>query len=315
MNQNKVNEIITDKIIKSLENKNLKWLKDWSLGFGINHDTGKTYQGINALLLNIALVTRGYKSNEWATFKQIKKNGGFLKTGSKSVEIIYYTTLEKCSCKRYNCQEEESAEHVKRDSFVLKYYHVFNIEDTDLKPRHEIKEKATIKEIDEQVFNYWNREKISLGNPAYYPQLDKISMPLVENFNSIEGYYSALTHELIHSTGHKKRLNRKGVTQTTGDRNETYAYEELIAELGSAFFCGSLKIEKDINNTTAYIQSWLKCLKDDKRFIFKACREATKALKHIQESKEGKQRKEEELILITTKWKKKKKIQYLTEER
>ena len=83
-------------------------------------------------------------------------------------------------------------------------------------------------------------------------------MPLKSKFEDTEGYYSTLFHELIHWTGYKNRLNRL-VLKKESDR----AFEELVAEIGASFLCAEYGITPNINNTSSYVASWLKALKDD----------------------------------------------------
>lgn len=290
-NGNKVYDYITDSIIEQLSKKNLSWLKDWSLGFGCNYITRKPYSGINALLINISLTNKGYKNNEWLTFKQIQSLGAKLNKGAKATHIIFFQIKESCSCKKSGCQmwrnkllsDELKLKHYRKAVPILRYYNVFNIDDTDLESKAEKKVVLPIKEVENVLSNYWDLTKITLGNPSYNPERDSIAMPDLADFKEREGYYGALTHELVHSTGHKTRLNRKGITEVSIGRDSTYAYEELVAELGSAFLCATLGIEKSIENTSAYIQSWLKALKNDNTFIFKASAEARKGQEYITE--------------------------------
>jgi antirestriction protein ArdC len=288
MKENKVNDIITAQIVEQLEQGNLTWLKNWSLGFGVNYKTGREYQGINALLLNISLTRNNYSVNQWLTFKQIQEFKGKLNKGSKATPIIYYKINEVCSCKDRKCNKyktEKNDEHKLRRIPILRYYNVFNLSDTNLELREKV-DVQPVKEVEEQLSRYWDLNTLRVGNPAYSPSQDVIFMPPIGNFTSKEAYYSALTHELIHSTGHKDRLAREGVTGLTVAYDSKYAYEELIAELGSAFLCAKLKIEKDIKNCSAYIKSWLTALRDDKQLIFKASRESEKAKKFILEGTE-----------------------------
>lgn len=176
---------------------------------------------------------------------------------------------------------------------ILRYYNVFNIDDTDLKPREGKTQNQPIEKIEKNLSKYWDLNKICLGNPAYSSTLDKVYMPNITNFETTKGYYSALTHEIIHSTGHENRLKRKGIIEKTMFGSSIYAYEELVAELGSAFLCAKLGLEKDISNTIAYIQSWIKALKKDKTFIFKASKEAQKAEEFILDFERNVKRKTE----------------------
>jgi antirestriction protein ArdC len=119
-------------------------------------------------------------------------------------------------------------------------------------------------------------------DPAYFCLLDQITMPAFRNFNPPEEYYSTLFHEMIHSTGHPKRLNRKELTHSLGRHSPEYAREELTAEMGAAFLCGITGVgSKTIDNSAAYVQSWLSNLQDDKKLVLIAAARAQAAADHI----------------------------------
>lgn len=259
-------EIITDKIIKELENGVIPWKKDWSSAC-INYESRKGYNGINAMLLR--------KPGEYLTFNQIKKFGGTVKKGAKASSVVFY--------KMYKFNEGTDDE--KTVPLPIKYYSVFHLSDTEgieSKLANNTKEKKTIDEVEKIVTDYAESTKLKIEyieqNEAYYkPLTDTVTMPLVSQFNSIEGYYTTLFHELSHSTGHKKRLNRSGITDKAAFGSETYSKEELIAEIGSAMVCSCLGIETDIKNTAAYIQSWLKVLKSDNKMLISSSNKAQNA--------------------------------------
>ncbi|MBR3379284.1 MAG: hypothetical protein IKG72_04010 [Bacillus sp. (in: Bacteria)] len=131
--------------------------------------------------------------------------------------------------------------------------------------------------------------KVVHGDKACYsPTTDTVTMPMPEQFKNNEEYYSTLFHELTHSTGHQKRLNR--ITKNAAFGDESYSAEELVAEIGSASILATLGIENDktIRNSTAYIQNWLKALRNDKHLIITASARAEKAIKLILGIKEDK---------------------------
>ena len=118
---------------------------------------------------------------------------------------------------------------------------------------------------------------------AYYrPAIDLVNVPAIRYFESGEEYYSTLFHELAHSTGHAKRLNREGVNEVAAFGTAIYSKEELIAEMSAAYLCASCGIEqKTLNNSAAYIGGWLRKLKDDKRLVVFAAAAAQKAADFI----------------------------------
>ena len=128
------------------------------------------------------------------------------------------------------------------------------------------------------------RPEIRLGGDraCYLPNLDRVDMPKAESFRSGQEYYSVLFHELTHSTGHRDRLNRKGVSGTDGEwsafGSSPYAKEELVAEMGSAFLCGQVGIvDRTLENSASYISSWLEKLRNDKKLVVHAASAAQRA--------------------------------------
>lgn len=116
----------------------------------------------------------------------------------------------------------------------------------------------------------------------YHPSLDYINMPKLKSFDSSESYYETLFHELVHSTGHKTRLNRKEIVQQASMGGELYSIEELIAEIGACYLSSFAGLSlKNFNNNVAYIEGWLSKLKNDKRFIIYASGNAQKAVDYI----------------------------------
>ena len=116
----------------------------------------------------------------------------------------------------------------------------------------------------------------------YRPATDSIHLPKWSRFTSAEEYYCTLFHELVHATGHETRLSRKGIMEMDHFGSEKYSQEELVAEIGSAFLCGTTGIEKQtLENSTAYINGWLKKLQNDKRLIVIAAAQAQKATDYI----------------------------------
>jgi antirestriction protein ArdC len=138
------------------------------------------------------------------------------------------------------------------------------------------------------------------GRACYSPAFDRVDMPKAETFRSGEDFYSVLFHELTHSTGHQSRLNRKGVAGSDGEwsafGSTPYAREELVAEMGAAFLSGHAGIvERTLDNSAAYVQSWLQRLKDDARLVVQAAAQAQKAADYILGASEPRQVEEGEL--------------------
>jgi antirestriction protein ArdC len=287
----KVYEIITEKILGLLESGTVPWRMPWKAGNDspINYMSGRAYRGINPWLLNAAAIERGFNSNLWLTAKQIFSLKGHFKDGeSKQYTIVVFWKLLE---KKKEDSEEDSK--VKQVLPVLRYFRVYNINQTegigsdelavlDEQPFHAIPFCESI------VEGYTDRPEIHLrGDRAFYqPSSDRIQIPPPNRFDSPEEYYSTLFHELTHSTGHKNRLNRKGVDggfHFFGD--EIYSKEELVAEFGASFLCAKAGIEPAVlENQASYIHGWSRKLKDDPRAVVVAAGQAQKAAEYILEN-------------------------------
>lgn len=278
----KVYDIVTEQIIKKLEKGVIPWHKPWYSYPAVNWVSQKPYRGVNQLLLD---------GGEYATWNQIKKAGGWVKKGAKSQIITFWKILkfkEEKEMTNVETGKTEIVEHIERVP-MLRYYRVFNIKDCKgLKSKRKVKkfEHDVIDKEEEIVNKYIDKPKIKHNtSEAYYsPSDDKVSLPYKEQFKDIEEYYSTLFHELVHSTGHGKRLNRKEIRRTGAFGSKDYSKEELVAEIGSAMLCSKAGIEQvTIDNSTAYIQSWLEALKKDTKMVIFAASQAQKAVEYMTE--------------------------------
>jgi len=278
MINDKIAEMITDKIIKKLEQGVIAWRKTWIIARPQNFVTKKVYRGINILLLNMA----EFGCPFWASFKQIQDLGGRVKKGEKSTMVIYWQILKKQETVR---TEDGKKENLTRTIPLLRYYRVFNLEQTEgIKYEVEKKTFNKIEKCEEVINGYKDRPELKHNTiQAYYtPLLDYISIPNKKQFETEEGFYATLFHEYIHSTGAKHRLNRKTVSQASFFGSENYSKEELVAELGASFLSAITGIEqKTIDNSASYIQNWLQQLRNDKSMIIYASAQANKAVDYI----------------------------------
>jgi len=277
MAKQNVYQIVTDRIIAELENNVIPWQKPWSgiRSGAFNRISKKPYSILNQMLLK--------HTGEYATFKQWSDLGGKIKKGAKS-EIIVFWKVSK-----YIEENDEGEKEVKQYA-ILKYYNVFHISQVEgVEPlENPFSEVEPIEEADRVIIDYVTREHIDFqeqaSNEAYYsPSRDCIVVPMKEQYQNINEYYSTTFHELTHSTGHKTRLDRltSGVNAAFG--SQTYSKEELVAEIGAATLLNYLGIEttKTFKNSAAYIQSWLQVLKNDNKFIVSAASKADKAVNYI----------------------------------
>ena len=266
-------QTVTDRMIAEMERGIIPWRKPWmASGLAISHTTGKPYSLLNQMLLG--------KAGEWLTFGQVKQEGGHIRKGEKSRMIVFWKFIDK---------EDETTGEINQVPF-LRYYSVFHIDQCEgisAKYAQKLTETASADETAENIIaDYVKREGVTIekqeGNQAYYqPAMDKIVLPLMNQFGETAEYYSTAFHEMVHSTGHMKRLNRLDATAHFG--GESYSKEELVAEIGSAalVFHAGLETSHSFKNSTAYIQNWLQVLKNDKRFIVSAAGKADRAVNLI----------------------------------
>jgi antirestriction protein ArdC len=277
---------ITDQIVADLENGVRTWLRPWNNDgaadvSGIRlpiRATGENYRGINVFLLWGAAAVAGYTNPMWMTFNKAKELGGNVRKGEKGTFICYASTF-------VDKKKDEAGNVSEKIVPFLKGYTVFNIEQIDSLPERyyakpsDDKAAAPLAARLEAVDRFVAKTGADVregGNRAFYsPAGDSIQMPPAHTFKTPEGFASTLLHETVHWSGHAKRMAR-----TFGSRfgDEAYAVEELVAELGAAFLSADLGVAAEARpDHAAYVASWLKVLKNDKRAIFTAASAAQKA--------------------------------------
>ncbi len=282
-------EHVTNRIIEQLEKGVIPWKKPWKVSgiqikganditkVAFNRITKTAYSPLNQMILQHA--------GEYATFKQWHDLGGYVRKGEKAEFVVFWKLYQKT-------ETDKNGEEIIVTIPILKYYQVFHISQIEnVKPLQAEDLKDTEVKFDSNeeaeriIADYQTRENILIefiGNDAYYsPSRDLIRLPEKFKFgkNGAE-FYSTAFHEITHSTGAKKRLDReKG--SFFGD--ERYSKEELIAEIGAAGMLSLLNIETEssFTNSTAYIRSWLEQLRNDKKLIVSAASKAEKAIKYI----------------------------------
>jgi len=269
-------EEITGKIINAIQNGTAPWQKCWNgREPHQNAITGRYYSGINQLSLEIASMDiDGGQDPRWLTFFQAKEHGWKIKKGAKGTHVTFWKPFIEKKENEKEAEPEEKIVGVFEKIFTV--FHASQIEGINKYTPPEINEIESNERAEKMIINSQARIKFG-GSVAFYrPSEDFIQLPQKENFKSTESYYSTLLHELVHWTGHESRLNHG-----FGDKYTTeYAFEELIAELGSMFIVSSAGIkqtEGEFQNHASYIDSWLKELKRDSKYIFKAAAQANKA--------------------------------------
>lgn len=269
-------DMINTRILALLEQGTVPWKRSWSVHSSMPRslNTKKEYRGINIFLL----ASLQYRQPWFLTYNQIKERGGYVKQGEKACPIVFYKWIDKKD------QEAEGPDKIP----ILRYYNVFNVEQTEgiTYPEIEVPTNSfsPIQQAEQIIATMPNKPLIQhTGNRAYYnPRSDTVTLPPKEAFESPEEFYATCFHELSHSTMHEDRLNRKASIQVHKWGDSDYSKEELVAEMGSAFLCGHSGIEhKTLDNSAAYIAGWLKALKNDKTLLVHAAAQAQKASDYI----------------------------------
>lgn len=264
---------VTSRIIDEMEKGVIPWKKPWiASGKCVSHATGKPYSLLNQMFLG--------RPGEYVTFNQCQQAGGRIKKGAKAQMVVFWKWIEQ--------EDEETGE--KKEVPFLRYFNVFHIDECEsltakyVQPLPALPEDLPETKIAEDViYEYLSREGVKLaheqGDRAFYrPSTDEVVLPIRKQFTSVAEYFSTAFHELVHSTGHKSRLDRLEKTAFFG--TEAYSKEELIAEIGAAALVNhsGLETAHTLKNSAAYIQNWLTVLKNDKRFIVSAAGKAEKAV-------------------------------------
>jgi antirestriction protein ArdC len=271
--RNTVYALMTDRILRLLEQGTVPWQQPWVGGWPRNLVSGKPYRGLNVFLLGC----QSYTAPWWLTFQQCKARGGSIRKGEKATPVVFWKVHE------YPTQDADNAEQDTRTGIVLRYYHVFNVEQCEgieyPVPVH--RDILSIAECEQIVMAMPTPPVIEhVRHQAYYsPIHDMINMPPRYLFESAAAYYSTLFHELTHSTGHASRLNRPTLVDLCPFGLTNYSREELVAEMGAAFLCGHTGIANTtIDRSAAYIASWLTRLRSDVTLVVQAASQAQKAV-------------------------------------
>jgi len=279
MNNNQIYAAITEKIIANLETAG-SWKKLWQIPSPVSLN-GHYYRGINRLILS----SDPFHCRVYGTFQQIRANGGKVRKGEKATVVVFW---------KMSVNKDEATQETKK-MFLLRYFHIFNTEQADFDQQgldkiaqlqNLVEERHNESHVDaEQIITgYKNKPDIHFSDKddrAYYsPMADMISVPKMKYFANSSEFFRTIYHELVHSVGHPKRLNRFDLSSNRfGD--EPYSKEELVAELGSSFLAEIAHLELNIRNSAAYIAGWASKLRDNQKWILWAAARAEKSADYI----------------------------------
>jgi antirestriction protein ArdC len=284
----KVYEIVTNQIINAIEKGTVPWASPYVAG--VKHQnliTKIPYHGVNIMLLGLVAQANGYQYPLWLTYNQAKQKGWHVKKGAKTAMVTFFKMYQpkiKDIADDDIAEEEETTKSIP----VLRYYNVFNIAELD-ECDEIVNKKATetckvvaISDLEKEykifLHTYISKEKIEyIENEinglvsAYNPVKDRIRMSNVKP----ENFLQVLSHEVIHSTGHPKRLNRFAIDKFA--ETEEYSAEELVAEIGSCMMMAQAGLQPNIENSASYCNGWAEFLRDKKKAIVSASAKAEKA--------------------------------------
>jgi len=278
--------IVTEKIISMLENQIVPWRMPWtSAGLPRNLVSKKPYRGVNVFLLSASK----YVSPFWLTYRQANELGGHVRKGEESTLIVYWKVDE--AKQRTGDLAAEEPEGKTRRRFLLRYYRVFNVEQSELPqaaidklPKIETYQHDPIEAAEKIIAGMPNPPEIQYaGSKAFYSSItDRITLPPRELFVSAEEFYATALHETVHSTGSQKRLARGSILEAAPFGSATYSREEMVAELGAAYLCAEAGISNAVvENQAAYVAGWLKKLRDDRKLLIHAAAQAQHAADYI----------------------------------
>jgi antirestriction protein ArdC len=299
-------QAIQEVIIKSLEqalkdkeegkDARVIWRKGWN-GEGFNsrpHNavSGHPYKGLNTFILSATAAANGWSNTGWITKKNVLKLGGRIKADQwNNSTLVFFWKFNDVhiSPSEYNDLSEEEKKKKNRKAPFIKFFFLYNVdqtEDVKLPKRETVEVDGTFDPVTEAqkiLDGYINNGGPKLshvgGDRAYYQvRADAIVLPLREQFKDPGEYYGTAFHEAGHSTGHQTRLNRFAEGALIAPfGSEDYSKEELVAEFTAAFLNGAAGITNTIENSAAYIRSWLKVLQDDPSLALTAASKAQKA--------------------------------------
>lgn len=274
--QAEIRQSITNKIIESLRQGKLIWRKPWSGIEGPRTPTNLVskhkYSGVNTLLTLLTEEQQGWPVSYWATFNQFRQIGCHIRKGERATTIVYWQQIKKTV-------EDKNGDPVERTIPLLKTWSIFNVAQAEGEAVEKFHAKPVLKTfegIDRAEFDAAvaaTHARIDYGHEiaAYLPQEDRIIMPEEGRFDTFSDFAATTLHELSHWTQPAHRLNLNG----------SYAEGELFAEISSSFLMSALGIPHTLENTQAYVQSWIQRLESDPKYIFQASSAASKAADYI----------------------------------
>ena len=236
--------------------------------------TRRPYRGVNLMLLAMG----DYEHNLFVTVHQLGTIGAKVRKGEKGHIVTYW--------QKPNEDTQTVDAEAKKERAVLRYYYVFNVSQCENVPEEYLppfRESIELQSGENIVSAMPHCPPIRHKEQCafYNVKEDFVNMPKKRSFTSVDAYYSTLFHELVHSTGHESRLNRPTIAEMSELGGEAYSQEELVAEIGTCYLQSHAGITGQFEQSAAYIQGWLRTLRNDKRLIFFAASAAQRAVEFI----------------------------------
>jgi antirestriction protein ArdC len=278
---------ITAQIVEQLEKGVRPWAKPWNAEHAagpitrpLRHNR-QPYSGINVISLWASALVQNFSAPIWMTFRQALELGAHVRKGEKGSLVVYADSITRTE------RDDKTGEDVAREIPFLKNYVVFNISQIDGLPEiYYAKAAPTLDPVKrsaraEKFFAATGVDIRHGGLSAFYSFTnDYIQMPAFESFRDADSYYSTLAHEMTHYADAKTRPDRDSNAHRFG--SNSYAVDELIAELGAAFLCADIGLALEPREeSAAYLASWLEVLKSDGKAIFTAAAHAQRAADFI----------------------------------
>lgn len=278
------------------------WKPGWRMAGAPESIRGTKYRGMNNFCLTLIAMARGYRDNRWVTYHQMEERDWGFKTDEEGkslgkgagVTVEYFELRDRQTKKPFDkmsllgIDADEKEEYMRENVYPLrKYYRVFNGDVIDGIPEKErvVLDETAKSDRAESILKVWDESECKIhygGSQAYYsPTKDEIQLPERSDFYSLHEFYGTALHEIGHSTGHEKRLNRD-LSGKFG--SPEYAEEELRAEIASMFIAqqvGVELVESHVQNNSAYIKSWLDKIQENPNALFTAIADADKISRFV----------------------------------
>jgi antirestriction protein ArdC len=271
-------QTLTDRIIASLEAGKAPWHKTWQGGLPASLSTGREYRGINIFLLG----TQEFSSRYWVTFREALRLGGHVRKGEKATPIVYWKWRTPEEIEKADREGRRMPPCYPFTSYVFNLDQVEGLARPETDVHHEPHRRLEIADLMLEMMPAKPEIHHALSNsPCYLPDFDRVLLPHLSQFTSAENYFAVLFHELIHATGHARRLNR--FAKDTGSRSERYSFEELVAEFGAAFLCAfcGIRTAQVEELQASYIAGWAQVFRKDPMVLLRAASAAQKAADFI----------------------------------